>query len=391
MSKYLTRIPRVLVMIAPTSQKVLREKTLGIMRYAHLHGPWEIQFLDESPLMPRLGTFESWRPDGIITRESPESLAALGFAADRIPTVFFDAELRGRRGLPSVQHNVREAAEAVADSFTGVGLELFAYMGSFLMPQPFWSSERGVAFASRLRSKGFGCTVYGPKYAKDWGIEQKHLRQWLLELPKPCGLFVAFDQQAKQVLETCLTAGIRVPEEVSVISVDNDELICENTVPTLSSVKSDFERGGYLAAELLDRLMRRKVRKPVRFSYGFQRIVHRQSSQFKEKASWLVSQALEFIRLNAGEGLTVPEIARHLRVSRSTLDKRFRKELGHSVLSAIQRQRLERLCVLLRETALPIGEAGERCGYVTEAYLKRLFRKTYGMTMREYRARHSRG
>lgn len=391
MSKYLTQIPRVLVMIAPTSQKVLREKTLGIMRYARLHGPWEIQFVDESPLVSRFGALENWRPDGIITRESPAALAALGVRAARIPTVFFDAGLGGGCGRPAVQHNVREAAEKVADFFLGSGLERFAYVGAALVPQPFWSAERGQAFAARLRAKGFSCAIYEPKNARDWGIEQKHMRQWLLDLPKPCGLFVAFDQQAKQVLETCLTAAVRVPEEVSIISVDNDELICENTVPTLSSVQSDFEGGGYLAAELLDRLMRRKVRKPACLSYGFQRIVERQSSRFREKTSWLIGQAAEFIRLNAGEGVTVPEVARHLRVSRSTLDKRFRKELGHSVLSAIQRQRLERLCVLLRETAMPIGEAGERCGYVTEAYLKRLFKRTFGMTMREYRTRHSRG
>jgi LacI family transcriptional regulator len=386
MPKFLTKIPRVLVMITPTSQKVLREKTLGIMRYAHFHGPWEIQVMDDRPFITKLDTFKNWQPDGIITRESAEVLAALNTRARKIPTVFFDADQPGPQNCMSVHHAVRQASEAVADYYVQAGLAHFAYVGSVSEPQPFWSSERAEGFASRLMKNGQACAIYKPKNAKDWGIEQKHMRKWLLGLPKPCGLFAAFDLQAKQVLDTCLTAGIRVPEEISLIGVDNDEMICENTLPTLSSVQADFEGGGYRAAELLDRLMRNKVRKPVHLSYGFKRIVHRHSSQVTQKTSWLVTRAGEFIRLNACEGITVLDVANHLRVSRSYVDKRFRKELGHSVLGEIQARRLERLRILLRETTRPISEIGERCGYRTEAYLKRLFRKTYGITMRDYRA-----
>ena len=387
MPRFLPTIPRVLVMITPTSQKVLREKTLGIMRYARLHGPWEIQFMDDRPFISKLETFKNWQPDGIITRESPESLAAMRACVGNTPTVFLDADLKGARKRMAVQHDVRPASEAVAEHFIQAGLSHFAYVGSVSVPQPFWSAERGSAFAARLKQRGYGCAVYEPKNARDWGIEQKHMRGWLLALPKPCGLFAAFDMQAKQVLDTCLTAGIRVPEEVSLMGSDNDEMICENTIPSLSSVQSDFEGGGYLAAELLDRLMRKKVRTAVRLSYGFTRIVSRRSSLHAQKTGWLVARALEFIRLNACEGISVLDVAEHVRVSRSYTEKRFRAELGHSVLEEIQARRLERLCILLRETELPIGDAGLRCGYGTESYLKRLFKRTYGVTMRDYRKR----
>jgi len=385
MTTFLKTIPRVLVMIAPTSQKVLREKTCGIMRYARLHGPWELQFIDDSPFVVKLSTLRNWRPDGIITRLSPGELSSLIKTPRKIPTVYFDAHATLPKRHASVHHDVRRASEAVADFFVGQGLRHFAYVASASVPQPFWSSERGASFAARLRQRGFDCPVYCPRNTEDWGLEQKHLRDWLLARPKPCGLFAAFDPLAKQVLDTCLAAQIRVPEEIAVIGVDDDETICENTAPTLSSVQSDFECGAYLAAELLDKLMRRKLRQPVALTYGFKQIVHRQSSQFVPKMSRLVASALEFIRLNACEGIAVADIARHLKVSRSHIEKQFKKALGRSVLHEIQTRRLERLCVLLRETALPIGEIGERCGYGTEAYLKRLFRKTYGVTMREYR------
>ena len=383
--RFLKAIPRVLVMIAPTSQKVMREKTRGIMRYARLHGPWEIQFLDDSPFVFKLGTLRNWRPDGIITRSPPKELSRLLGAGKKIPTVFFDAQDSAPARHASVHHDVRRASEAVADFFAGQGLRHFAYVASASVPQPFWSSERGERFAAHLRRQGFDCALYRPKNTKDWGLEQRHLREWLRTLPKPCGLLAAFDPLAKQVLDTCLAAKIRVPEEIAVMGVDDDETICENTVPTLSSVQSDFEGGAYLAAELLDGLMRRKRRLPVTLTYGFTQIVPRQSSQFVPKMSRLVSGALEFIRLNACEGIAVEDVARSLQVSRSHIEKQFKKALGRSVLDEIQTRRLERLCALLRETALPIGEIGERCGYATETYLKRLFKKRFGLTMRDYR------
>ena len=195
----------------------------------------------------------------------------------------------------------------------------------------------------------------------------------------------AMDIRGKQVLDACAFAGIRVPEEVSVIGVDNDETICENTTPTLSSVLPDFEGSGYLSAELLDRLMRSESHRVVHLTYDVKRIVHRLSSQDMKNSSRLAVSAMEFIRLNACGGITVMDVARHLKVSRRFAELRFREARDHSILDEIQYQRLERVRALLRETTLPIGAIGERCGYPTETYLKTLFKKRFGITMREYR------
>jgi LacI family transcriptional regulator len=123
----------------------------------------------------------------------------------------------------------------------------------------------------------------------------------------------------------------------------------------------------------------------VWLTYGVQRIVHRLSSQDMKQSSRLAVSAMEFIRLNACEGITVMDVVRHLNVSRRFAELRFRETRGHSILDEIQRHRLERVRSLLRETTLPIGEIGERCGYPTETYLKTLFKKRFGMTMRAYR------
>ncbi len=247
------------------------------MRYAHLNGPWEVHFLENSPFVSSLGSLSNWRPDGIITRSSPTELYGLIKNSGRIPTVFLDAPQAFYKRCVSIHHEMHRASEAVADAYLRQGFKNFAYVGSASVPQPFWSSERGKAFAAYLRRKGYDCAFYRPKTKKDWGIEQKHLMEWLSGLSKPCGLFAAFDLLAKQVLDTCLAIGVNVPDDVAVIGVDDDETICENTVPTLSSVQSDFEGGAYRAAEFLDQLMRGKIgKKALTVTYGFKRIIHRQ-------------------------------------------------------------------------------------------------------------------
>ncbi len=383
MAKFLRSVPRVLVMLSPASEKVRREKFQGILKYARLHGPWDVQLFDDRPFISNLGDFANWRPDGIITRRDLGLFSALIPNPEKIPTVYLDADPRHCHNGMVVRHNLAATSQAVAEHYIRQGLAHFAYVGS--VPDSYWSTVRGEAFAKRVRQEGFTCFFYTSQDTEDWGLEQSAMRNWLVALPKPCGLFAAFDLRARQVLDTCQTAGIRVPEELSVIGVDNDETVCENTIPTLSSVQADLEGGGYMAADLLDGLMRGKKRKGVSLSYGLQRIVHRQSSQCARALNRLAMLAVEFIRLNACENITIPNVARHLGVSRSFAEKSFRKSLGHSILEEIQTRRLERICSLLRETSLPIGEIGRRCGYSTEPYLKRLFKRTFGLTMREYR------
>jgi len=383
MPRFFHAIPRVLVMLQPALPKVRSEKLQGILRYARLHGPWDVQVMEDRTFTSELGTFKNWRPDGIITRSDPHTLDALFTGARQIPAVFIDSDPKTTIRRMSVHHDLKQDGEAAADYYLRQGLAHFAFVGSV---QPaYWATARAAAFAGRLRQNGHDCTIYKPRNVKDWGLEQRHLRDWLKALPKPCGLFVAFDLRAKGVLDTCLAAGICVPEEIAVISVDNDETICENTLPTLSSVQPDFDAGGFMAAERLDQMMRGKKRKAVCLTYGVKRIVHRQSSQFIPMTNRLAAAAVEFIRLNACEGITVPDVARHLHVSRRFAEIRFKAAVGHSILDEIQTRRLEKLCILLRETTLSIGEIGERCGYDTEAYLKRLFKKRFGLTMRAHR------
>ena len=384
MQKFFKKIPRVLVVLTVV-QKAHRDKLQGILKYARLNGPWDVQTFEDRPYITKLGALKTWHPDGIITRDTDRTLTTLSTIRMRkFPTVILDAISPCCRNCPSVSHNPHSVGDPVADFYMQQGFQHFTFVDA--VPSSEWSSDRARAFANRLAKNGHTCVVYTPASTEDWGLEQKHMQKWLLSLTKPCGLMTALDLQAKQVLDTCLNAGIRVPEEIAVIGVDNDEMLCENTVPSLSSVLPDFEGGGYLAAELLDQLMRRRKLKPVNLTYGIKRIVHRQSSQYNVRPlNRLAASAVEFIRLNACAGIAVADVARHLRVSRRLAELRFREACGRSLLKEIQFRRLDRVCALLRETSLTMGDISERCGYRAETYLKVLFKKRFGMTMTEFR------
>jgi LacI family transcriptional regulator len=193
------------------------------------------------------------------------------------------------------------------------------------------------------------------------------------------------DNRGRQVLDACSWADISVPQDIAVLSVDNDEDLCETTTPPMSSILLDAERASYEAARHLDELMRRATRKRCIITYGPSHVVSRPSTDVSHVSDVVVVHALEFIALNACAGIGVPDVVRHVRTSRRLAELRFRRELGHTILDEIQHVRLGRVCTLLRETNQPIGEIIRACGFDSESHVSTLFRRRFGGTMRDYR------
>ena len=147
----------------------------------------------------------------------------------------------------------------------------------------------------------------------------------------------------------------------------------------------DAERACYEAAHLLDGLMRHITRKRHVITYGPAHVVSRRSTDTTQITDGVVVRALEFIAVNACSGIGVPDVVRHVRTSRRLAEIRFRRVLGHTVLEEILRVRLERVCTLLKETNLPIGEIARMCGSDSESHLGTLFRRRFACTMRDFR------
>lgn len=392
----LSHIPRVMV-IQETSVQPGRDKLRGIFKYAHLYGPWHVHLVHGRLGEARPGSVRELRAyDGILAGPMMMGLAA-SLGKMRCPVVLMDPLDAVLQQTPRFRRFCRtcddstQVGEAGADYFLSRGYSAFAYVNEFLNRN--WSLRRGEAFRKRIRKAGFPCSLYTrPDTLPDAAGDARALAAWLRDLPKPAALLAAMDTRAYQVIELCSQLGIAVPRDVAILGIDDDELLCNGSIPTLSSIRRDTETCGFMAARMLDRLMRRELRKREVFLYGVREIVTRDSTRLPNgPADPFVQRARDFIRINAGTPIGIPDLVRHLNVSRRLIETRFRNACGHSLLDEIQHARLERVERLLRVTDLSLGAICASCGYRTEVHLRRMFKRRFGCPMRTYRARMRHG
>jgi LacI family transcriptional regulator len=393
MPKALAHIPRVMV-IQETSVQPGRDKLQGIFNYARLYGPWHLHLVHGRSGESRPTAATDWKDyDGIIAGQMMFDLARVLRQA-HAPIVLIDPlEEALKPGTPFSRlsctlDDSEQVGRAGADYFLGRGYRHYAYVGEPLNRN--WSLLRGESFRVRIEEAGAACSVFAVNTSNSEERDAELLADWLRTLPKPVAVLAAMDSRAHQVVDVCAESGLRVPHEVAVLGIDNDELLCTGSTPTLSSIRRDTVACGFMAAQMLDRLMRKETRKRQVMRYGVSEIVTRDSTQPQATPTDpLAQRAREFIRINAGTPIGVPDVIRHLRVSRRLAETRFRAATGRSLLDEMQHARLERVERLLRETDLPLTEVCTRCGYRTDVHLRRLFKRRFGCSMRDYRDRNN--
>lgn len=218
--------------------------------------------------------------------------------------------------------------------------------------------------------------------------QMRRLGAWLAALPKPCGLLAANDRTASLVLSSAAFEEIAVPDELSVIGIDNDANLCEMVSPPLSSIQVDFKSGGYLAGKLIQQLNRGKCAQTLNACYGALEFVMRLSSRQLAHSSSSIRVALETIRRRVTEGIGAADILPLLGGSRRTAEKRFRAAVGKSILEEILDVRFERLLPLLESRDIPLNMLAGQTGFSSENHLQRLFKSRFGMTLSAYRRKH---
>ena len=211
---------------------------------------------------------------------------------------------------------------------------------------------------------------------------------WLKSLPKPVGLMACNDYRGRQVIEACKTAGILVPEEVAVLGVDNDEVICNLANPPLSSIQLNVRRAGYEAAELLDKLMSDKEVTSQKIDVLPTHVITRQSTDIMAISDREVASALRFIRKHSREPIQVSDVARAVALTSRSLQRKFRSVLNRSVHNEISYARMERISQLLIETHLPISLIASEFGFSDVAHMARSFRKIKGTTPLAFRKKY---
>lgn len=392
MKRFLTEPPCVLLLIS-TSLKASRDILSGILGYVKMHSPWNLHIIDNADLPSSFANVKSRAADGMIIGLVPKQSNHIDFG---IPIVTLDGnpgQLASHFVNPhEMVCDARAIAEAAADHLIARGFTHFAYVGD--LAGRVWAEDRGMHFQARLRERGFDCPVLVPeRYPQSdphlrWTDYQRLATDWLQALPPQTAVFAANDRRAMTILDICRIAGIRVPGDLAILGCDNDEILCENTTPPLSSVEPDFQTAGYQAAQTLDRLMAGAGADavPVRQHYGVKRIVERVSTLYRPNAlSPRTLAALDFIRLNAANEIGVADVAAHIRISRRSAELLFRRDLDQTIGHAIQAARVERMKTLLADTMQSATAICGLSGYASESQAKLAFKRHVGMAMSEYR------
>ena len=311
-------------------------------------------------------------------------------AACKLPTVLMNvgsASFAKRTDVLTIKSDAEAVGRTAANTLLKQGIyKSYGYVG--YPTDDDWSRARGRSFRDTLEKAGFIARMFDITHFQGETESRTALRQWLKSLPKPCGVMAACDDRAYEVLDVCHEASLKIPNDVGLLGVNNDPILCENAEPPISSIQPDFKREGYLAAQLLDRAMSCKrspgTKSPTVF-VGIKQVVLRGSTVAVSNTGKMIQRALAFIARNATRKISVPDVARHLKVSRSLLDMRF-KELQHeTVHAAIIRIRLDEVKHRLKTSADTIDQISADCGWENPNTLKALFRNTTGHSMSSWR------
>lgn len=247
-----------------------------------------------------------------------------------------------------------------------------------------WSDERVRVFRSLCKASRTPCLVFDPT-GGDSRTRPRRLRDWVATLPRHSAVFAVSDFVAIEIAAAARTTGRSIPRDLTLIGVDNDEKFCEASRPGLSSILLDHERAGFLAARLLAAEMTKKRTNAPSAVIGPLLVVRRESTRGRGRREKFVLDAVETIRREACNGLSVANLAGRFRCSRRLFDLRFREAMGHSALDEILQTRFERVFALLSRPDVSIGSIADFSGFGCQYELRKLFRLRYGCSLSQWR------
>lgn len=381
---------RHVAILIETSRAYGRGLLRGVAQYNRERGGWSTylqpQGLDDPP--PRW--LAVWKGDGILARINNRRMAKAVVKAG-VPVVNLRHTIPGL-DLPFLGADNFAIARLAAEHLLERGFRHFAFCGIPPGRHPAMDL-RCAHFEQSIKKAGFRCSVFlrTASGAPSWEREEKALADWLRSLPKPVGVMACNDDRGLQVLNAGRGAGLLTPDEVAVISVENDEHLCNLAIPPMTSIDMNAERIGYEAAALLERLMAGR-RAPGRIRPVMPRgIITRRSTDVLAVEDLEVASALRFIRENACRRISTSDVLEHAGASRASLARRMKQFTGRTIHGEIQRVQIERVKELLASTDMPIKQISQAAGFRYVQYMTRLFRLTTGHTPARFRRERRRG
>ena len=383
-------------LVIETSKQYGRELLRGIGRYVQSHGPWSVYFTERGESDSEPEWIRDWDGQGIITRSVTAKVSRV--AQERgiaVVNLGYHRELAPAVEMPCINCDHAATGEMVAAHFRKRGFAHFAYCHAIGGK---WSEDRRDAFVRSCEAAGAPVEVFDMRSSSegqsgDWEEDQERLSGWVSSLPKPCAVMAAYDLFGARIIDACRRSGIRVPEEVAVVGVDNDPLICSVSWPPLSSVDQNVEEIGFQAARLLSSMMaggaKPAVDEPILVPP--KELVLRTSSDIFAFDDPAIAGALQFIRDHSGRPISVDEVAERAELSRRDLERRFSRQLDSSPYKMIQQERIKRVIRLLTHTDYTLDRISDTLGFSETSNMASLFKKCTGLSPGQYRRRHADG
>jgi LacI family transcriptional regulator len=369
------------ILLLESSREFGRELLFGIARYARLYGPWSF-YREPSDLRPAIPQLARWGANGIIMRNSVIRKEVLTL---RLPTILALHGPGRPDYIPAITTNDKAITALVGEHLLSRGLRNYAFCGFAGLA---WSDHREYYFRRFAESAGFPLHVYphgDGTHPTSWFVERGRMERWIRILPTPIGIMAANDDRGQHVLEACKAAGVRVPEDIAVIGVDNDPVVCDLCDPPLTSVALNAEAAGFAAARLLDALMRGASMHGQEIEVRPTHVVPRQSTDLLAVDDDDVAAAIRFIRENARRRLRVDDVARNTSLGRRSLEMHFRNTIHRSIQDEIRRVQTESIVQMLVSTDMSISEIADHFSFTDAMHISRYFAREKGMGLKEFR------
>jgi len=378
-----------ILLLIDYSSEFSRRLLRGLVSYSNDYGPWIFYRLPSyyKYLYGKEGIVDwvkEWRPDAIIAKWDYNGTDL--FQDLNVPVIFQNYKERSKHAS-NLTGDYIGTGKLAAKFFINKRYRNFAFYGN---KGVIWSIERAEGFRQEIQ-KVNGNYHYFESESLDenqWNNNHIKLEEWLLSLPKPIALFACDDSFALQVSEICKINNIHIPHEISLLGVDNDELICNLSDPPISSIVLEVEKGGYLAGKLIHQLINKEkeffniVINPVR-------IEERGSTDKYDISDKYILKIIQHIKSNFRTDILFNDLIKQVPFSRRNLEIKFKKEVGTSIYQFILNCKVEHFVYLLLTTNRSIFDLALEAGFKDSKNFSRIFKKYFGISPMEYRQKYS--
>lgn len=376
---------RILILIDYSSE-FSRRLLRGLIQYSQEHGPWMFYRLPAyyKALYGKEGIVEwakEWKADAIIARWDHEGTNLL--ATLNIPILLQNYKQRSPY-FSNLTGDYSGTGELAAKFFIKRRYRHFAFYGN---KGVVWSRERSEGFRREVENVGGNYYYFESDNinGEEWNTSHIELDKWLLSLPKPVGLFACDDSFALIVSQICTINNIRIPEDVSLLGVDNDELICHLSDPPISSIVTDVEKGGYEAGRLIDRMINGEIKEPFNIIIKPTRIELRKSTEKYDISNDYITQIVNYIEDNFTLDINIEGLTKLVPLSRRNMEVKFKDEMGTSIYQFILSCRIDYFANLLLTTDRTLFDLALESGFNDCKNISRIFKRIKGCTPVEFR------